>query len=157
MQANKIKQYIVDTDAEGVNFAVDVSERGIVCAGVKVLEVGMYVSTVNEGDAEDAFYADGDLYVLWDMEGLQNNEDARTAGMLLLRNLHSEDDVTKVMGQFYWESAFTEQLQGILLEAGFSADACADVHTSEWGMQDEGRASYDAYSIAEEVRKALAE
>ncbi len=157
MQANKIKQYIVDTDAEGVNIAVDVSERGIVCAGVKVLEVGMYVSTVNDGDAEDAFYSDGDLYVLWDMEGLQNNEDARTAGMLLLRNLHSEDDVTKVMGQFYWESAFTEQLQGILLEAGFSADACADVHTSEWGMQDEGRASYDAYSIAEEVRKALAE
>ncbi len=157
MQANKIKQLIVNTDAEGVNIAVDVSERGIVCAGVKVLEVGMYVSTVNDGDAEDAFYSDGDLYVLWDMEGLQNNEDARTAGMLLLRNLHSEDDVTKVMGQFYWESAFTEQLQGILLEAGFSADACADVHTSEWGMQDEGRASYDAYSIAEEVRKALAE
>ena len=156
MQANTIKQYIVNTDAEGVNFAVDVSDKNIMCAGIKVLEVGMYVSTVNEGDADEVYYCDGDLYVLWDMQGLQNNEAARTAGMLLLRNVHSDDDVTKVMGEFYWQNAFNAQLQTILADCGFSADAVADVTTSEWGMQDEGRASYDAYAIADEVRKALA-
>lgn len=156
MQANTIKKYIVNTDAEGVNFAVDVSNKNIMCAGVKVLEVGMYVSTVNEGDADDAFYGDGDLYVLWDMQGLQNNEAARTAGMLLLRNVHSDDDVTKVMGEFYWQHAFDAELADILLQAGFSAEAVADVTTSEWGMQDEGRASYDAYAIADEIRAALA-
>jgi hypothetical protein len=116
----------------------------------------MYVSTVNEGDAEEAEYYDGDLYVNWDMTGLVNNEDARTAGMLLLRNVHSEDDVTKVMGEFYWEDAFGAELAHILVEAGFSAEAANSVTTSEWGMQDEGRASYDAYSIGDEVRKALA-
>lgn len=158
MQANKIKQYITNVDAEGVNFAVDVSDKNITCANVKVLEIGMYVSTVNEADeGEEAFYGDGDLYVLWDMQGLQNNEDARTAGMLLLRNVHSDDDVTAVMGEFYWQHAFDEQLRSILADCGFSADACADVSTSEWGMQDEGRASYDAYAIADEVRKAVAE
>ena len=156
MQANKIKQYITHNDAEGVNIEIDVSDKNIMCAGVKVLGVGMYVSKVNEGDESDVFYCDGDLYVTWDMQGLVNNEDARTAGMLLLRNVHSDDDVTKVMGEFYWQDAFSAQLANILADAGFSAEAIADVHTSEWGMQDEGRASYDAYSIADEVRKAIA-
>ena len=157
MQASKIKQYITHVDAEGANFAIDVSDKNIMCAGVKVLEVGMYVSTVNEGDADDVMYCDGDLYVSWDMEGLQNDETARTAGMLLLRNLHSEDDVTKVMGEFYWQHAFDAELANILMQAGFSAEAANSVHTSEWGMQDEGRASYDAYSIADEVRAVLAQ
>ena len=156
MQADKIKQYITNVDAEGVNIEIDVSDRNIVCAGVKVESIGMYVSTVNEGDEDDVFYCDGDLYVNWNMEGLVNNEDARTAGMLLLRNIHSDDDVTKVMGEFYWQHAFDAELASILVEAGFSAEAAADVSTSEWGMQDEGRASYDAYSIADEVRKAIA-
>ena len=156
MQANKIKQYITHTDAEGVNIEIDVSDKNIMCAGVKVLGVGMYVSTVNEGDAEEAEYYDGDLYVNWDMTGLVNNEDARTAGMLLLRNVHSEDDVTKVMGEFYWQDAFGAELASILVEAGFSTEAANSVTTSEWGMQDEGRASYDANTIADEVRKAIA-
>ena len=152
MKANKIAKYIVSKDAEGVNFAIDLTDKNIVCAGVKVLEIGMYVSTQQE---DSDYWGDGDMYVSWDMQGLQNNEDARTAGTLLLRNVHSDDDVTAVMGEFYWEGAFTEELQSILADAGFSAKACADVSTSEWGMQDEGRASYDAYAIADEVRSAL--
>ena len=155
MQADKIKQYIKNYCEEGVNLEIDVSDRNIIVAGVKVLEIGQYVSLQNEGDEGNAMYCDGDLYVTWDIEGLENNEDARTAGMLLLRNVHSDDDVTAVMGEFYWENAFGAQLQEILAEVGFSADAIADVCTSEWGMQDEGRASYDAYEIADEVRKAL--
>ena len=120
MKANKIAKYIVSKDAEGVNFAIDLTDKNIVCAGVKVLEVGMYVSTQQE---DSDYWGDGDMYVSWDMQGLQNNEDARTAGTLLLRNVHSDDDVTAVMGEFYWEGAFTDELQDILRKAGFSAEA----------------------------------
>lgn len=146
--AEKIAQYVTKNE-EGVSFAIDVSDKGITCAGVRVLEVGMFVNTEEDG-------YDGDMYVLWDMQGLQNDETAQTMGTLLLRNVHSADEVTAVMGEFYWENAFTEQLAGLLADAGFSAEAIADLCTSEWGMQDEGRASYDAYEIADEVRKALA-
>ena len=68
-----------------------------------------------------------------------------------MRNNNSKDDITETMGEFYWEHAFDEQLKQILLDAGFSTTAVADVCTSEWGMQDEGRASYDANAIAEEM------
>ena len=37
---------------------------------------------------------------------------------------------------------------------GFSAAAAADVCGSEWGMQDVGRASYDAWEIANECLAA---
>jgi hypothetical protein len=153
--AQKIAQFC-EADSEGISFSVDVSDKGYTVAGAKVLTVGMYASTQNDADeGEEASYCDGDMYVSWDMEGLQNDETARTAGMLLLRNLHSEDDVTKVMGEFYWEDAFAEQLQSILVDCGFSAEAADCVSTSEWGMQDEERASYDANAIADEMRKAL--
>ena len=153
--AQKIAQFCT-VDAEGISFSVDVSDKGYTVAGAKVLEIGMYASTNNEAEeGEDARYFDGDMYVSWDMTGLQNDETARTAGMLLLRNAHSEDDVTRVMGEFYWESAFTDELRSILVDCGFSAEAAACVSTSEWGMQDEERASYDAYSIADEIREAV--
>jgi O-methyltransferase involved in polyketide biosynthesis len=73
-------------------------------------------------------------------------------GMLLVRNIHSEDEVTAVMGKFYWEGAFTARLNAILAERGFTANTA---HTSEWGMQDEGRASYDACELADEIRNIM--
>lgn len=153
--AQKIAQFC-EVEADGISFSIDISDRGLTVAGVKVLEVGMYASTENCADeGEEAYYCDGDMYVLWDMEGLVNDETARTAGTLLLRNMHSEDDVTKVMGEFYWQHAFDAELAQILVDCGFSAEAANSVSTSEWGMQDEGRASYDAYSIADEIRKAM--
>jgi len=153
--AQKIAQFC-EVEKDGISFSVDVSDRGLTVAGVKVLEVGMYASTDNDADeGEEASYCDGDMYVAWDMEGLQNDETAQTTGVLLLRNIHSEDDVTAVMGQFYWEHAFDEQLRDILIDCGFSAETAGNVHTSEWGMQDEGRASYDAFGIADEIRKAI--
>ena len=153
--AQKIAQFCT-VDTEGINFSVDVSDKGYTVAGAKVLEVGMYASTTNEAEeGDDASYFDGDMYVSWDMTGLQNDETARTAGMLLLRNVHSEDDVTRVMGEFYWESAFTDELRSILADCGFSTEAANSVHTSEWGMQDEGRASYDAFELADEVRAIM--
>jgi len=140
------KQYITETD-EG--YELYIALDNVMCAGVAVESISMYIAK----EAEDDYYCDGDLAVTWSMEGLQNDESARTAGMLLLRNLHSEDDVTKVMGEFYWEGAFTDDLRCILAEKGFTTANC--VHTSEWGMQDEGRASYDAYELADEVRSIM--
>ena len=143
-----LTQYIT-REEEGYMLHIDTT--GVKCGDVNVESVSMFVS--NEAD-EDGWYCDGDLAVNWSMEGMQNDESARTAGMLLLRNMHSADDVTKAMSRFYWEHAFDEKLRDILQAAGFSAEA-ADVSTSEWGMQDEGRASYDAGGVADEVRVAM--
>jgi hypothetical protein len=59
------------------------------------------------------------------------------------------------MNMFYWHDAYTGTLQDKLVAAGFSANAAHNVATSEWGMQDVERASYDAYTIADEVRAAM--
>jgi hypothetical protein len=137
------KQYITETD-EGYDLYIALDN--VMCAGVTVESISMFI-------AKDADEGDGDLAVTWSMEGLRNDETARTAGMLLLRNIHSDDDVTRVMGDFYWEGMFTDDLRYILAEKGFTTANC--VHTSEWGMQDEGRAGYDAYELADEVRSIM--
>lgn len=142
---------ITQVDDEGVTLEIAVNKQ--YNEQVVVESVTMYVALVEE----DGSYYDGDLAVNYDISKLQNDESAQTMGTMLLRNLHSEDEVTQVMSEFYWEHAYDDELRDILLNAGFSADAVADVCTSEWGMQDEGRASYDAYAIAEEVRKHIAE
>ena len=114
--------------------------------------------TVNAHAVESVtLYADadcaGDLAVNWEYA------EADTAGytestMLLMRNNSATDNVTETMQQFYWENCFADTLVEILTDAGFSTEAVADVFTSEWGMQDEGRASYDAYEIAAEMLAA---
>jgi hypothetical protein len=144
---------ITQVDDEGVTLEIAVNKP--YNDKVTVESVSMYVALAE--DSEVDFYCDGDLAVNWDTSKLQNDETARTAGTLLLRNLHSDDEVTQVMSEFYWEQAYNDELAEILLSAGFSAEAVAEVTTSEWGMQDEGRASYDAYAIADEVRKHVAE
>ena len=68
-----------------------------------------------------------------------------------MRNNNATDNVTETMQEFYWEDAFADTLNNILLENGFSKQAVADVSGSEWGMQDAGRASYDAFEIAAEM------
>lgn len=143
---------ITAVDDEGVTLEIAVNKQ--YNDKVTVESVTMYVA-LQEEDTD--WYADGDLAVNYDISKLQNDESAQTMGTLMLRNLHSEDEVTQVMSEFYWEHSYDEELAEILLSAGFSAEAVADVCTSEWGMQDEGRASYDAYAIAEEVRKHIAE
>lgn len=132
---------------DGINFSIAVNE---IHCGVLVESIDMFVGIEDDGDG---YFGDGDLAVCWNMEGLTNDESAQTMGSLLLRNLHSDDDVTRVMGEFYWENGFTERLRELLVAHGFSAEAASNVFTSEWGMQDEGRASYDANAIADEVRK----
>lgn len=123
------------------------------CAGVQVREITMHIAA---GDCNADDYAgddyDGDLAVHWSAEGLQNTGGG-DMGQLVMRGW--QDEVGRVMGKFYWEHAFTEQLQTLLCAAGFSATAANDVSGSEWGMQSEQRASYDAYAIADEVRAAM--
>jgi hypothetical protein len=142
---------ITAEDAEGVTLEIAVNKA--YNDKVTVESVTMYVGLVEE----DGYYYDGDLAVNYSIDKLQNDETAQTMGTMLLRNLNSDDEVTEVMSEFYWERSYNVELRDILLEAGFSADAVADVCTSEWGMQDEGRASYDASSIADEVRAHIAE
>jgi len=99
-------------------------------------------------------YADtdciGDLAVNWKYEE-SDNAGYEESTVLIMRNNNSDDNVTETMQQFYWEHCFDETLVQILVDAGFSKAAAADVGGSEWGMQDEGRASYDANAIAEEM------
>jgi hypothetical protein len=142
---------ITAEDAEGVTLEIAVNKA--YNEQVVVESVTMYV-TLQE---EDGYYYDSDLAVNYSIDKLQNDETAQTMGTMLLRNLNSNDEVTQVMSEFYWEHSYDDELAEILLNAGFSASAVAEVRTSEWGMQDEGRASYDANSIADEVRKHIAE
>ena len=142
---------ITAEDAEGVTLEIAVNKA--YNEQVVVESVTMYV-TLQE---EDGYYYDSDLAVNYSIDKLQNDETAQTMGTMLLRNLNSNDEVTAVMSEFYWEHSYDDELKEILLSAGFSASAVAEVRTSEWGMQDEGRASYDASEIADEVRKHIAE
>jgi hypothetical protein len=134
------KQYITE-DEDGYNLCINVNEQ---CGNYTVESIDMFI-------AKDADEGSGDLAVSYDISTLQNNETAQTMGMLLLRNIDSDDEVTKAMGHFYWDDAFTARLNEILAECGFANTA----HTSEWGMQDEGRASYDAYDLADEIRAIM--
>ena len=134
------KQYITE-DEDGYNLCINVNEQ---CDNYTVESITMFI-------AKDDDYGSGDLAVNYDISKLQNDETAQTMGTLLLRNIDSDDEVTKAMGHFYWDDAFTARLNEILAECGFANTA----HTSEWGMQDEGRASYDAYDLADEIRAIM--
>ena len=48
---------------------------------------------------------------------------------------------------------YFHRLREIIANAGFAS--ASDITTSEWGMQDEGRASYDAYELADEIRAIM--
>lgn len=122
-----------------VSFYIDLKDKNYTVAGAKVEGVGMV-----EG---------GDLAVYWNTDGLVNTGGG-DMGMLLMRG--DNDEVGAVMGEFYWNNGFTETLQQIIKDAGFSEEAADGICPSEWGMQDEGRASYDAYELSEEIASKMA-
>jgi hypothetical protein len=93
----------------------------------------------------------GDLAVNWRAE---DDSDYKHNTQLLMRDANDTNNNTATMGEFYWEHAFDDTLHALLIEAGFSADAVMDVYGSEWGMQDVGRASYDANECCEEMLRA---
>ena len=132
---------VVTQNEEGFNLHIALNEM---FAGVKVTSISMFIA--NDDDS------DGDLAVNWEADTLENTGGGNM-GTLLMRG--DEDEVGAVMGEFYWERGFDKRLKEILIAHGFSAKAAADVRGSEWGMQDEERASYDAYELASEVRETF--
>lgn len=102
--------------------------------GVFINSITMFVAA----EAEDDWYGDSDLGVAYSTP-----------------NADSYEQTVDTMGMFYWHDAYTSTLQDKLVAAGFSVTAARNVATSEWGMQDVERASYDAYTIADEVRAAM--
>ena len=145
MQANNIAKHVIKTDE---NYMLHIAVDETSC-GVYVMSISMCVGA---GVDEDGYAGDGDLAVNWGVDGLENTGGG-DMGTLIMRG--SNDEVGKVMGKFYWKHMFDARLRELLIAAGFSLAAARDVSGSEWGMQDEGRASYDAGLIADEVRKAM--
>ena len=135
----KIKT-VTTIENDNVQLHIDLTDKNYSVNGHAVESITMYADA-------DCY---GDLAVNWKYEESDNDGYVEST-MLLMRNKNSDDDVTETMGQFYWENCFSTQLAHILSDAGFSKEAIEDVFTSEWGMQDEGRASYDANCIAEEM------
>mgnify|MGYP001158701938 FL=1 len=129
-------------DEDGVTLCIDLEGKGYAVNGHEVTSVTMYA------DSDCC----GDLAVNWKFDE-KDNEGYVEGAMLLMRNTNSEDKVTETMGEFYWQDGFADELTEILIDNGFSKEAAEDVTTSEWGMQDEGRASYDAWMIADEMLK----
>ena len=138
----KIKT-VTTIENDSVQLHIDLADKNYSVNGHAVESITMYADA-------DCY---GDLAVNWKYEESDNDGYVEST-MLLMRNKNSDDDVTETMGQFYWENCFSTQLAHILSDAGFSKEAIEDVFTSEWGMQDEGRASYDANCIAEEMLTA---
>ena len=140
-----IKTVTTREDDNSVALYIDLTQQGLQVNGRAVESISMHV-TVDGGD----LYA-GDLAVNWAEED-DSNYTHNTA--LLMRDISDTNNNTATMGEFYWEHAFDDELHSILQQHGFSKAAAEDVSTSEWGMQDVGRASYDAYDIAEEMLAA---
>ena len=118
---------VTTRDSDNVELYIDLTASDFVVNNCKVTGIAMTA----ESDGGE-FYCGG-LAVLWE------------AG---------ENDATATMGAFYWENEFDEQLTDLLQQNGFSAEAANDICTSEWGMQDVERASYDANLIAHEMLAA---
>ena len=136
-------------DEDGIQLCINLAQHGLQVNGRSVRSITMYVAAAE--DSEDNWYCDGDLAVNWEAE--DDSSYVHNSSMLM-RDTGDSNNNTVTMGQFYWDSAFTATLHTLLQQHGFSSAAAEDVCTSEWGMQDVGRASYDACAIAEEVRAA---
>ena len=142
-QANNTKIKTVTTrDGDiAVQLEIDLAQHNLQVNGRKVESITMYA------DAE----CSGDLAVNWEEEDDSNYVHNSS---MLMRDTSDSNNNTDTMGQFYWDSCFDDTLVQLLQENGFSKRASEDVCGSEWGMQDVGRASYDAFAIATEILAA---
>ena len=136
----KIKT-VTTRENDSVQLNIDLAAKNYVVNGRTVQSITLYADA-------DCY---GDLAVNWEEEDDSNYVHNSS---MLMRDTSDSNNNTATMGEFYWEHAFDNTLHSILSEYGFSAQAVADVCTSEWGMQDVGRASYDANCIAEEMLAA---
>jgi len=124
------KKYLdISKDKQDVPYdcrlVMDISEENITVNGCKMLRIELWT------DGEEV----GDFNVYWEKDS--NN------------TINS-----KTLNDIYWDDAITPKIQELLQKAGFSQYASEDLMTSEHGMQDYGRASFDAWLIGEELAKA---
>ena len=138
---------VTTRDSDNVELYIDLTASDFVVNNCKVTGIAMTA----ESDGGE-FYC-GDLAVLWEA-GDSNSAATADLAQVAQQQLQRENDATATMGAFYWENEFDEQLTDLLQQNGFSAEAANDICTSEWGMQDVERASYDANLIAHEMLAA---
>ena len=143
---NTLIKNVTTAGESEVELYIDLASEGLQVNGRTVDSISMCVTL-----DEDEHYV-GDLAVNWQEE---NDSDYKHNTALLMRDIHDSNNNTATMGEFYWEHAFDDELHTILQQHGFSKAAAEDVCTSEWGMQDVGRASYDANLVAEEVLSSV--
>ena len=136
---------VTKLDGKNVELYIDLAASNLTVNNCKVTAIAMTA----EVDGDEMYC--GDLAVLWDSVDDSNYVDNTS---LLMRDMNDTSENTETMSAFYWDGEFTDTLVELLEENGFSAAAANDVATSEWGMQDDGRASYDANMIAEEMLAA---
>lgn len=122
----KIISHIGDVNGDDVTLMIDVNKPFI--DGIHINSIDMLVELSEDG-------VSGDLAVNY--------------------TRHENIDEQDAMALFYSYSDYDDDLHEILQASGFSAKAANDVTGSEMGMQDDGRASYDAYEIADEIRSAI--
>ena len=132
---------VTNLDGNSVQLHIDLENKNYVVNGRKVQSITMYADT-------DCI---GDLAVNWEEEDDSNYVHNSS---MIMRDTSDSNNNTETMGLFYWDDEFSATLKQILVDNGFSDSAVADVCTSEWGMQDAGRASYDAEDIAAEMLAA---
>jgi len=138
----KIKAVTTHNAADSsVELYINLAQQNLQVNGRTVQSITLYA------DAECC----GDLAVNWAAE--EDSSYVHNTNMLM-RDTSDTNNNTATMGEFYWENCFTDTLVQLLQQNGFSTDAAEDVCTSEWGMQDVGRASYDSNAIAEEMLAA---
>ena len=116
-----------NSEENSVQLYIDLADKNYSVNGHAVESITMYA------DADCV----GDLAVNWAYEEADNAGYVEST-MLLMRNNNATDNVTETMQEFYWEDCFATELEAILLEAGFSTEAVADVCTSEWACRMRG-------------------
>lgn len=127
---HKVKQFLTKNADSTVTLSYPVSNTTLLyMAGERAVAVS--VTAIEQTVGDDLV---GDLAVTWETEVAL-----------------TEEQEQEVCDMFYSAEVFTDDLREHLLEAGFSADAVEDIYTSEEGMQQAGRASYDAHGIAAEI------
>jgi hypothetical protein len=135
LNAETVKQFISNVDAEGFLFSIDVNKTFNTCGdgwwsnvskAVFVESISMYIST----ESDDGDFYDGDLAVNYTEATWDNNVD----------------------GLIYTDSLFLQQVKQFLIDNGFDVNAVNDITYSEQGMQDDERVSCDAYSFADYLR-----
>ena len=114
---------LVTVDEEGAILNIALNE---IFGKVRITGIEMFVCEDDEGD----------LAVLWDCEPFEDDE----------------DEIENIIEQFYNGHEFDARLKEILIANGVSVAAANTIRGSEYGMQDEGRASYDASELAAELR-----